>query len=92
MVIFFGVIMGQAKRRGTPQERQAIAILRDAEVAAWKEYYDREYTSYQRWLFRRISPDYQIARALAEAKRQEDHRYLQTMLNGMIPLTYVRGR
>ena len=48
------------------QERQRTAIYAAAEIAAWKEYGERENEAYQRWLYRRMSDDRRIAVKKAE--------------------------
>lgn len=47
--------MGQAKRRGSLEERQQQGIIKNAEIEAWREYYRREEKRLEKWFFDKAS-------------------------------------
>lgn len=83
--------MGQARRRGTYEQRKAAAVLIRDEALAWAEYHKRERERLEQWFFSKLTFDEKLEFARREVEREIMFQEIFSFAP-MIPLSYIRGR
>lgn len=83
--------MGQAKRRGTYEQRVATATMYAIEAEAWALYYRKEEERYRQWLFNHMSAGDKVRTLNRELANRRVERILHSYIGFGLAMSSTGG-